>query len=568
MKAVVQKKPAENHKLQSSLANHRSAKQPTFSTLFLSNDKILIQRKPICPCDGGCPCCARVIQPKLTIGQPNDKYEQEADRVADQVMRMPEPKVQRQAVPEEELEDEEEENIQAKGKTGNTPTVIPQIAANINALRGSGQSVPESVRAFFEPRFGVDFSGVRVHTDSNAVQMNRELKAQAFTHGRDIYFGTGKYNLGTTSGKRLLAHELTHVVQQNKTLCGRTLLTTLAALGIQRTPYSQKITRRKGTLFEKTVNGIQVRFFLYTGEIGKESQILSQLSTVTSQIKKMNRMMAEPAYKVHQLFIWTAAITGFRIVLGKPVLYIDTQSLIKKGLESVTHEMGHAVAYSYIQGYKPTSGRKKRKLAPKNVIEMIADVFLQLRKTTKKKLLDLGVKDRTTKSLVVPVGLFMVDPWNWCSLPKSKCKTEHPWDGFDEFFASAFSGYLLNVKGLRISISKYEKMDAKIKPWGRKLLLLLKAFRKGRIPRRWYTIVSTSKAIKSHIAATVGRTPEIRKRISSGKPQYVYISRPGAPMTIRLTPPLIWLVDPNVLKAIKVYIPTPSYRYRPTRPGY
>jgi len=75
--------------------------------------------------------------------------------------------------------------------------------------------VPESVRAFFEPRFGVDFSGVRVHTDSNAVQMNRELNAQAFTHGRDIYFGAGKYNLGTTSGKRLLAHELTHVVQQN-----------------------------------------------------------------------------------------------------------------------------------------------------------------------------------------------------------------------------------------------------------------------------------------------------------------------------------------------------------------
>ncbi len=68
-----------------------------------------------------------------------------------------------------------------------------------------------------ERRFGVDFRGVRVHTDSNAVQMNKELNAQAFTYGRDIYFGAGRYNPGTSTGKRLLAHELTHVVQQNKT---------------------------------------------------------------------------------------------------------------------------------------------------------------------------------------------------------------------------------------------------------------------------------------------------------------------------------------------------------------
>lgn len=66
-----------------------------------------------------------------------------------------------------------------------------------------------------ERRFGVDFSGARIHADSNAVQMSRELSAQAFTHGRDIYFGAGRYSPGTSSDKRLLAHELTHVVQQN-----------------------------------------------------------------------------------------------------------------------------------------------------------------------------------------------------------------------------------------------------------------------------------------------------------------------------------------------------------------
>ncbi len=85
MKVVAQKKPAENHKRLSNIASPHSAKQPTSSSLFLNND-ILIQHKPICPCDGGCPRCTPVIQPKLTIGQPNDKYEQEADRVAEQLM--------------------------------------------------------------------------------------------------------------------------------------------------------------------------------------------------------------------------------------------------------------------------------------------------------------------------------------------------------------------------------------------------------------------------------------------------------------------------------------------------
>ncbi len=102
----------------------------------------------------------------------------------------------------------------AKGISGSTPQVRDDLHTRLSQSRGSGQQLPEMSKSFMEKRFGADFSGVRVHTDSNAVQMNRELNAQAFTHGRDIYFGTGKYNLCTTSGKRLLAHELTHVSQQ------------------------------------------------------------------------------------------------------------------------------------------------------------------------------------------------------------------------------------------------------------------------------------------------------------------------------------------------------------------
>jgi predicted secreted Zn-dependent protease len=178
-----------------------------------------------------------VIQAKLKIGQPNDIYEQEADRVAEQVMRMPEPRLQRQAEEEEEEEliqtkplaeqitplvqrqveeeeEEEEELIQTKEISGQTPQVTPNIESKINTLRGAGQPLPKETRNFFEPRFGHDFSGVRVHTDSNANQLARSINAKAFTRGSDIVFGGGEYSPESSSGKRLIGHELTHVVQQ------------------------------------------------------------------------------------------------------------------------------------------------------------------------------------------------------------------------------------------------------------------------------------------------------------------------------------------------------------------
>ncbi len=98
MKTVAQKKPSENHKRQKNTTKHRSAKQPRFPSSFSNNNNILIQRKPLCPCDGGCPRCTGVIQPKLIIDQPNDKYEQDADRIAEQVMQMPEPAFPRLSV--------------------------------------------------------------------------------------------------------------------------------------------------------------------------------------------------------------------------------------------------------------------------------------------------------------------------------------------------------------------------------------------------------------------------------------------------------------------------------------
>lgn len=145
------------------------------------------------------------IQAKLKVGQPGDKYEQEADRVADAVMRMPEPQVQRQV----EEEEEGEKFLQTKELTGHNAEITPNLESRIQAIRDGGQPLPESVRAYFEPRFGYDFNQVRVHTNTRAAEAVR-----AYTVGRDVVFGEGQYAPGTTAGQRLLVHELTHVMQQ------------------------------------------------------------------------------------------------------------------------------------------------------------------------------------------------------------------------------------------------------------------------------------------------------------------------------------------------------------------
>jgi len=241
------------------------------------------------------------IQAKVMVGPAGDKYEQEADHVANRVMAMPGPaahhSVQRATRPEEEKEktlqprrladaitpfvhrqmmpedeekpaqarflagslsplaqrqmvdeDKEKKPVQAKLLTDLGTTILQRemgtekekdkteqpiqarlsvqqtatregfearydFEARLSRGNGRGSPLPDQVRSYMEPRFGVDFRGVRVHTDHEATELNRAVGAQAFTHGQDIYFGAGKAP-GITD---LMAHELTHVVQQTGT---------------------------------------------------------------------------------------------------------------------------------------------------------------------------------------------------------------------------------------------------------------------------------------------------------------------------------------------------------------
>jgi hypothetical protein len=185
------------------------------------------------------------VQMKMTVSKPGDKFEREADTMADKVMRMPdrtpvtpepggppqisrlqrkcteceEEEVQRQAM-EGEMEEEEEGSLQAKEAAGQAAEVTSGVQAQIDGLRGGGEPLSESVRAFFEPRFGRDFSQVRVHTGVQAAAAAHSINALAYTIGNYIVFGAGQFAPETPAGRRLLAHELTHVRQNARGAAG------------------------------------------------------------------------------------------------------------------------------------------------------------------------------------------------------------------------------------------------------------------------------------------------------------------------------------------------------------
>ena len=195
-------------------------KTDSFQSMSSPVDRILFLQRTIGNQAVGRLIKSGALQAKLRIGQPGDVYEQEADRVADQVMRMPEPMHRKCSECEDEVhrqpEKEEEEILKTKEASNQTPQVTPELESSISALKGGGQPLPESTRAFFEPRFEEDFSQVRVHTDAKAAEAARAVNAEAYTVGQNVVFGSGQYAPGTWAGQKLMAHELVHVMQQQE----------------------------------------------------------------------------------------------------------------------------------------------------------------------------------------------------------------------------------------------------------------------------------------------------------------------------------------------------------------
>jgi hypothetical protein len=163
----------------------------------------------------------RLIQAKLTINQPGDVYEQEADRMAERVTASPAlSAVQRKcacggtAGPDGECTQcrMKRLTLQRRPTSQAEPDTVPPIVHD--ALRSPGQPLDTATRDFMESRFGRDFGEVRIHTDAEAAESARAVNALAYTVGRNVVFGAGQHSPKSAVGRRLLAHELTHVVQQ------------------------------------------------------------------------------------------------------------------------------------------------------------------------------------------------------------------------------------------------------------------------------------------------------------------------------------------------------------------
>jgi hypothetical protein len=163
------------------------------------------------------------LQPKLSINQPGDEFEQEADIMAERVLKMnPQtesptkqlktvtPAVQRKC---SKCKDEDDKLQRKEGQLG-APHINENFSSYLSNLRGLGNPLPAQEKSFFEPRFGYDFSKVRIHTDTAAAQSASSINALAYTTGNNIVFNSGQYAPQTNKGKKLLGHELTHVIQQ------------------------------------------------------------------------------------------------------------------------------------------------------------------------------------------------------------------------------------------------------------------------------------------------------------------------------------------------------------------
>jgi hypothetical protein len=160
---------------------------------------------------------ARLIQPKLHAGQANDRYEQDAERVADQILRTPALSVEapgtfaRKAAPLPRAA----AAVESTDASGDASSSDPLLAS-----LGPGRALDGDTRAFFEPRFSRDFGAVRVHTDARAERSATALSARAYTFKSRIVFAKNQYAPQASAGRRLLAHELAHVVQQQQGVPG------------------------------------------------------------------------------------------------------------------------------------------------------------------------------------------------------------------------------------------------------------------------------------------------------------------------------------------------------------
>src|SRR6185437_6815 len=172
---------------------------------------------------------------------------------------------------------EEEKKLQQKGISSQTTEGSSRVTSYINSLSSKGAPLPESTRNFFEPRFGYDFSNVKIHNDTNAAKSSESINALAYTFGNNIVFNEHQFSPESESGKKLLAHELTHVVQQNSVLQRKT---------IQRFPwpYANHLNKEVDENINETISNAPAAFSAWNGNFNWQSRFRIQLNAMIGEI--------------------------------------------------------------------------------------------------------------------------------------------------------------------------------------------------------------------------------------------------------------------------------------------
>jgi|GEM_PF-2764143 len=154
------------------------------------------------------------FKPATNVVQANAVHCKEEKKEEKKLQRSPEKKEEEKKL-QRQTEKKEEEKVQKKEGSAGTTVTPPAASAYISSINGKGQSMDAQVRSFYENRMGADFSAVKIHTDKDAAESAKDINAKAYTVGNDIVFNDGRYDTNSDEGRKLVAHELTHVMQNN-----------------------------------------------------------------------------------------------------------------------------------------------------------------------------------------------------------------------------------------------------------------------------------------------------------------------------------------------------------------
>ncbi|MFB2769541.1 DUF4157 domain-containing protein [Pelatocladus sp. BLCC-F211] len=209
----------------------------------------------------------------------------------------------------QEIPEEKEEELQTKLETGATQlqmqsdgkmTATADLENSIQQARGSGQTIADEVRQPMEKAFGNNFSGVRVHTDATSHKLNKSIQARAFTTGQDIFFKRGEYNPESQQGQELLAHELTHVVQQNGNIQRKKLQSEDKN---KKTPYQRPNPKRLNFCFIMGSGGYSQMGKWFADTYYKSTHKIVQASSLGNILQEINSQMLSSSKKIGQIVI-------------------------------------------------------------------------------------------------------------------------------------------------------------------------------------------------------------------------------------------------------------------------